>query len=301
MVMEDYSCHVSLVVISYNMERELPRTLASLVPPIQCGAEHLDYEIVVIDNGSAKPLNFAALSPEIVKRLRYHRLDGTSHSPVNAVNEGLRMARGKLVGVMIDGARLASPGIVLNAWRSAQLHSRPVIATLGFHLGPDVQMKSIHQGYNQAVEDRLLDESGWHVDGYNLFNISSLAGSSKDGWFKPIAESNALFMPAEMWREIGGMDTRFNSPGGGVVNLDTYCRACQLPNIQLVVLLGEATFHQVHGGIATNAKSPDIGRQFFAEYEAIRGHPFSAPQVSPLYFGSVPPQCMPWIAKSAVL
>lgn len=297
----DKECAVSLVVVAYNMDRELPRTLASLAPPIQCGVEQLDYEIVVVDNGSARPLDFSALSPEIVKRLRYHRLDGASQSPVIAVNEGLRVARGQLVGVMIDGARLASPGLVIFAWRAARLHARPVIATVGFHIGPDVQMKSIHQGYNQAVEDRLLEESGWRHDGYNLFTISSLAGSSSGGWFRPIAESNALFMPAGMWHELGGMDSRFNSPGGGLVNLDTYCRACRLPNSQVVMLLGEATFHQVHGGIATNAPSPDRVKQFFAEYEAIRGQPFVVPQVTPIYVGSLPPQCVPWVAKSAAI
>src|SRR5581483_9041619 len=52
--------------------------------------------------------------------------------------------------------------------------------------------------------------------------------------------------------ELGGFDERFASPGGGYVNLDAYRRALDLPRTRLIVLLGEGTFHQVHGGAATS-------------------------------------------------
>ena len=45
-----------------------------------------------------------------------------------------------------------------------------------------------------------------------------------------------------------------------------------------IMLLGEATFHQVHGGVATNAP---VSRwdEFNREYAAIRGHGFERPRV----------------------
>lgn len=283
---------VSMVIVAWNMARELPRTLQSLLPGMQRGVDGLDYELIVVDNGSIPPVEIPS-DP----RIRLIRIDQAPPSPAHAINVGLHSARGDLCGVMIDGARIASPGLVATAAQAARLHSRPVIATLGFHLGSDVQMRTVHTGYDQRAEDALLAASGWEEDGYRLFSISAFAGSSAAGWFGPLAESNALFMTPVMWAELGGYDARFASPGGGMVNLDTFARACALPASQLIILLGEGTFHQVHGGIATNALvSP--GQQLQAEYRALRGAPFSPPTVDRLYFGRLWPEVMPSVRRS---
>src|SRR5262249_61582669 len=49
---------LSVVVVGYRMERELPRTLRSLSPSMQRGIKPDQYEIILIDNGSpgAMPL-----------------------------------------------------------------------------------------------------------------------------------------------------------------------------------------------------------------------------------------------------
>jgi glycosyltransferase involved in cell wall biosynthesis len=287
---------LSIIVIAYDMPREIPRTILSLSPSMQTGASRGDYEIVLVDNGSTRPVDLARCQEAGVD-LRYERLAPGDPSPCRAINRGLELARGDLCGVMIDGARLASPGLVAGAIRALRLHPRPVIATLGFHLGPDVQMKTVHQGYDQTEEDRLLDAADWTRNGYRLFDISVFAGSSQRGWFEPISESNALFLPRRLWSELGGYDERFRSPGGGLVNLDTYARACSLPESQLILLLGEGTFHQVHGGVATNALSHPFER-FHEEYVQIRGKPYAAPNVVPLYLGAVNRRVIPSIARS---
>ena len=43
---------VSIVVVSYDMERELPRTLHTLSAPYQVGLESDAVEVIVVDNGS---------------------------------------------------------------------------------------------------------------------------------------------------------------------------------------------------------------------------------------------------------
>jgi glycosyltransferase involved in cell wall biosynthesis len=289
---------VSIVVVAYNMPREIPRTILSLSGAMQVGVTREDYEVILIDNGSTCAWDLDRCRALEVE-LRVERLTPGDPSPCRAINRGLALARGKLCGVMIDGARLASPGLVAGMLRAGRLHHRPVVSTLGFHLGPDVQMKSVALGYNQQEEDRLLDQVEWTHDGYRLFAISSFAGSSADGWFAPLSESNALFLTKELWAELGGYDEQFRSPGGGLVNFDTYVRACALPDSQLITLLGEATFHQVHGGIATNAPlDAHPWKAFHDEYLRIRGRPFVKPDVAPLYLGFVSRYVLPSMALS---
>ncbi len=287
---------ISIVVVAFNMGRELPRTLRTLSPAMQQGVAPRQIEILVVDNGSDQPLTEADCPIDGV-RVRWLHVDNPTPSPVAAVHLGLSLASHPLVGVMIDGARMASPGLLAGALAAQRVHPRAVIASLGFHLGPEVQMVSVAQGYDQAAEDALLASVPWQEDGYHLFDISVPANSSADGWFSPIAESNALFMDKSLWAELGGYDARFKSPGGGLVNLDTYRRACELPDMQLVVLLGEGTFHQIHGGVAASAKEHPWGA-FHSEYVSIRGELFRQPRIEPVFFGRVRPQVLPSIERA---
>jgi len=173
---------LSIVLVSYKMARELPRTIRSLSPQLQRGINETQYEIIVVDNGSPCPPDEREVrrwSPNA----RLIVMDEATVSPVRAINRGLVEAKGAVIGVFIDGARIASPGLLSAVMRAAQVHPRAVVGTMAFHIGPDVQMRSIHVGYNQQVEDQLLADCRWEEDPYRLFGISAFAGSSADGWF----------------------------------------------------------------------------------------------------------------------
>jgi SAM-dependent methyltransferase len=274
---------LSVVVIGYNMARELPRTILSLSPKMQRDIDPQDYEVILIDNGSTRPFDEGVLR-NILPSLVLHRFENATVSPVPAINYGLSLARGDLVGVCIDGARMASPGLLAKALAASRLADRPVVGTIAFHLGPKTQRESVKEGYNQEVEDDLLARSGWENDGYQLFKISALAGSSSKGWFHMPKETNALFLRAGHWRALGGWDERFVTPGGGYVNLDTWARACADPEAEVIMLLGEGTFHQIHG----DNRSASVEAAFYQEYLRIRGKAYARPARQPLFFGGLP-------------
>ena len=291
---------LSVVVIGYDMTRELPRTLRSLSPAMQRGIKADQYEIILIDNASPEPIPLESF-PTYGAQVVCHRFETESASPAAAANFGLKQARGRLIGVMVDGARLASPGLLATALLAEKLDERAVISSLGFHLGFMPQMQSVRDGYDQTCEDALLDAAQWTEDGYRLFDIAALSGSSEGGFFLPTGESNALFLPRRLWRELGGLDEQFQSPGGGYVNLDLYRRACELANTQLIVMLGEGTFHQVHGGVATNSLVPNRHLEYHAEYVRLRGQDFVFPRRETVYLGQAPTPALRVLEQSTRL
>jgi hypothetical protein len=287
---------LSIVVVAYDMARELPRTLHSLSPAYQRNIGADDYEVVLVDNGSPRPVDEALLAryPGVI---RYERIADALPSPAAAANRGIELARGDVVGLVVDGARIASPGLLATARLAQRLAARPVVTTPAWHLGRVRHMEAVD--YDQAVEDRLLAESDWLEDGYRLFTISTFANSSGRGWFGPMGESSSLFLSQALWAELGGLDERFTLPGGGLVNHDLFHRACSLPEAQLIVLLGEGTFHQFHGGATTSRRFTWDDLQ--AQYRALRGASYTPPTNPPLYVGTIPDTVLPHVEESAQL
>lgn len=278
---------LSVVVVIHNMRREAPRTLHSLSTPYQQEIASEAYEVVVVENGSTEPLSRESVE-SLGPNFRYFFLSDASPSPAAAMNFGSRQSNSKHIGCMVDGARMLTPRTLGLALRCLETFARPVVGTLGFHLGPDIQNRAKEHGYDQAVEDDLLASIQWPEDGYRLFEICTLAISSHRGWFGRLDESNCAFMPRSLFEEVDGFEEAFNTPGGGLVNNDFWRRVCELPDSTLVQLLGEGAFHQIHGGAATSKTPTELKRSFSeweAQYERIRGRTLAGPKRTPLVFG----------------
>ena len=277
---------LSVVVVHYNIPREFPRTLYSLSPAFQQGIDADEYEVIVVDNGSTEPPSLEE-ARSLGLDVRLITMDDPHPSPVRAINAGLNASCGTHICVMIDGARMASPGLLHTTRQALEVQERTVVGSRGRYLGPGKQRETMHAGYTREAEDELLASIDWQHNGYDLFDISVFDESSEPHWFRPVSESNSITMSRQLWGELGGFSELFDEPGGGYVNLDTWRRACTLPDVTSVLLLGEATFHQLHGGVATNAPKSEPARMR-AEYAVLRGETYSVPPVRLHFWGTMP-------------
>jgi glycosyltransferase involved in cell wall biosynthesis len=284
---------ISIIVVCYEMAREIPRTLGSLQRSYQRDVENLDYEVIVIENGSRQPLpegTVDSLGPEF----RYVYLDDPPPSPAYALNHGVELATGDVICLMVDGATLLSPGVLEKVRRCFMAYENPVVALKYFFLGPGEQNDTIGQGYTRQEEDRLLSSINWPEDGYRLFEISTpirFPGQKKSSWMDKIIESNCLCMRKHTFRELGGCDERFDFPGGGFMNIDLFQRAANKPDTPLILLIGEGVFHQIHGGTTTNVALEDRDAEVLTyrqQYREIYGCDLVPTKADFYYFGHMP-------------
>ncbi len=282
---------LSIIVVIYKMPDQAKKTLFSLSLAYQRNVAETDYEVIVVENSSDNILGEKA-ALQFGNNFAYFFRQETSVSPANAVNFGVEKATGSFVCIMIDGARMLTPGVVQNILAAARITSKAVVAVPGYHLGDQLQQKASKSGYDETTEAGLLEKIDWPNDGYRLFDIACFSATSAPGFFNPIAECNCVCIPKSTFEENGGCDPRFNLNGGGYINLDLYKRFCEIPDLTLFFLFGEGSFHQFHGGATTgkNFRIINAAQQlrFRKQYEKIRGEKFSPPDKKPVYLGQIP-------------
>jgi glycosyltransferase involved in cell wall biosynthesis len=283
---------LSVILVSYDMAREMPRTLQGLSRTYQHGAKNLEYEVILVDNGSPVPLDPASWA-DIDVPVRLIQLKDAPPSPASAINIALEEAVGEIICLMIDGAHILTPGVFRMALACYAAYEDPVVATRYFWLGPDAQNESIEQGYDKAVEDQLLQSINWPEDGYRLFEIGTplRSGPENINWFNRMFESNCLFMRRSLFLEQGGADERFDYPGGGFINLDIFGRAVDAPGVTAAQLIGEGCFHQLHGGTTTNVSTEqrDLSlEKYRKQFKEIRGHGDVITKKTFFYMGHLP-------------
>lgn len=288
---------LSVVVVIHRMPTQAERTLRSLA--LQDGVEPGEVEVIVAENASDAVLG-EARARAALPGARYLLREEPRPSPVPAVNHAASLARGRALAVAVDGARLLSPGVLRLTLAALRAFPGAAVAVPGYHLGPEPQQDSVNKGHDEAADAALLQGIGWPADGYRLFEVAVWSRSSRRGFLRPLSESNFLAMGRAKWEALGGMDRRYDSMGGGKANLDLYKRLLELPETPLVLLHGEGTFHQVHGGISTNTRAGEreaVMSAIQAQDRAIRGEA-RPPDARPILFGPLHPAARPFLALS---
>ena len=278
---------LSIIVVAYNMRRELQRTLYSLTPTYQKEVE-FKYEVQVIDHGSTEPVEKEYVE-KFGENFKYKYVNTDLKSPCIAINNAVKKCESEYIMCCIDGARILSPKVLKRAMQAVLVDAHPFVYTTAYHLGNKVQKESILEGYTTEIEDKLLDDSQWQEDGYKLFDISTIAPSSRNGCMSPIIETNCFIMKRDDYISLGGYNEKFLTNGGGFSNIEFFERFVTSDIITPIALVGEATFHQIHGGAITNEtrNRNEKMQKFKDEYFKITGKNFSSLDYDFLLFGQL--------------
>ncbi len=272
---------LTIVVAFYNMRREAARTLHSLSRAYQEGIADVSYEVVAIENGSDPDQK---LGEEFVRsfgpEFRYIDLaDEATPSPAIALNRGIREGRGRAFALMIDGAHVLTPGVLHFGLAGLATYAPAIVATQQWYIGPGQQGEAMRDGYDQQYEDRLFESIRWPSAGHRLFEIGHFVGDRD--WFDGVWESNCMFVSRAQLAQVGGFDESFSVAGGGYANLELYERLGSAPDITVCTIMGEGSFHQVHGGTTTNQTDAAERRArvfgYSQEYADLRGRFFRGP------------------------
>jgi len=290
---------LSVVVIVFNMPRQAMNTLYSLSTQYQQQITADDYEIIVVENDSGNNLDASAVQA-LGDNFSYYCRQESGVSPAAAINFGYNQARGDLLGLVIDGARLVTPRALFYAMSAFRLGRNLIVSIPGHNLGPTEHHYNVSEDYNEDVEQGLLKEADWKQHGYRLFDISSIGGANPRGIFHPTMESNCLFTSIENFEAIGQADMDFQLPGGGALNLHMYRSLGLLPGCQIVVVPGEGTFHQFHGGVTTRETSDreQILERQHAQLQNLWNNQFRALSREPTLFGTVTGHALPFMEHS---
>jgi hypothetical protein len=150
----------------------------------------VDYQITILDNGSQPPMTIR----EVDSRVDVQYIQNASNSPLSAMNALIAKGNSEFVCVVLDGARLWSPGVIRQFYNALGINPNIPSTATAYHLGPVHQSRSSEFGYDKQAENLMLEKLNWKQNGYGLFDVSVLAYSNPEGEKGDMNESSCLFL-----------------------------------------------------------------------------------------------------------
>jgi hypothetical protein len=293
------SPRLSIIVIAYRMPRQALNTLYSLSTRYQQAIAAADYEVILVENESPEQCDPTAVSA-LGENIRYFSRREEGVSPVPALRFGIEQARGKYLGLVLDGAQMLTPRALEYVLMATRMADDPVIAVPGYHLGEADHKHHLSSSHNEAVEIEKLAALDWKQNGYRLFQFACFSSGNKAGYLQPMLESSALFCRRDAYQEFGGAHPGFDQPGGGSINLYLYRKLLMREQARLFVLAGEGSFHQFHGGVTTSEddEREALLKSFDERLEKLSGEAFRATAREPQILGAVSHFAQPFLQQS---
>lgn len=291
---------LSVIVIAHRMAAQLVNTLTTLAAPYQRNLRGLDYEVIVIENASSHCLPDATVS-SLPAHFRYLRRQETGRSPVAAINLGFAEAQGEYIGLLIDGARMLTPRVLEYAALAYRMDPDSITCVPGYHIGTQQHHEIGDEAAAYAAEVALLEGVDWQSNGYLLFTVGTAGGGNDAGVLQPFMESNCVFAARRHFARIGYADPAFQLDGGGSLNLHMFRALGMHPDTRVVVLPGEGSFHQYHGGVTTRVRG-DREEELAAHKRQLHGtwqDSFHSLRREPFLLGAVTPWALPLLRYSA--
>ena len=115
-----------------------------------------------------------------------------------------------------------------------------------------------------------------------------------------------MFLRRAVWEELGGWYERFDFPGGGLLNLDTYGRAIELAGRRVRFAVGRRDLPPAAWRDATNAPLENFlanWDDWHGQYRAIRGRDFrpAYPKTPPTFLGTLPRPALSHFLREALV
>jgi glycosyltransferase len=222
---------VTIITVSYNSAATIADTLASVA-----AQTHPDIEHVVIDGRSRDA------TMDIVRRHGHvsHAVSEPDGGIYDAMNKGLALARGDLVGFLNADDVLAGPDAVARLVDAAQPDRDIVYADLVYVRENDLQHVVRH----------------WRSGAYRR-------GALRTGWMPP---HPTFYVRRELLRDVGGFDTRLRIAADYDHMLRCLCR----PGVR-VGYLPQVLVRMRMGG-ASNANLSSVLRKSREDLDTLRRH-----------------------------
>jgi hypothetical protein len=254
---------LSIFVIVNQMTEQALNTIYSLSSHHQEDVTEQDYEVIVLEIPSSRPLDKNRLY-KMGRNIRYHILDEKEESVAFAVKEGIKLTHSKFISIITDGGMVVTPGVVRAILDAIRLNGNAVVAVPAYDISVDTRKMPVRGSHNLVAQTHLLNSIHWKEDGYRLFDIGIPRNSSNGvGYFLNITESSFLTLPKRLFEAIGIYDEYSHFEGSGYSNLVIFNRVCEQENTPIYLALFEGTFSQYHNRDKTGLGNGS-GRNFLS-------------------------------------